>query len=60
MAVKLKGVTLAMNPSRGRYLIRLRTLLGSSEIGWYFIISFAKKQLKRKKSANSHAASISA
>ena len=60
IAVKLKGVTEAMNPSIALYLIRLRVVEGSSEMGWYFINSLAKKQLKRKKSISSQTESISA
>ena len=59
IAVKLKGVTEAMNPSIALYLIRLRVVEGSSEMGWYFN-SLAKKQLKRKKSISSQTESISA
>jgi hypothetical protein len=42
MAVKLKGDTDATKPSRDLYLIRLRVVLGSSLMGWYFSSSLPK------------------
>ena len=49
-----------MKPSKDRYLIRFNVVPGSSLMGWYFSNSLPKKALKRKKSTNSAAESISA
>src|SRR5690554_7561666 len=57
MAVKLKGVIATTNPSKGRHSVLFQT--PGEDIGWSSYISDIYCTLKRKKSADSQAASIS-